>query len=299
MPLGLNRLKRESLAGKIIKWMATFPLFLTVFMLFGLVSRSRGLVLSRSLTETLLSTTWAPLKGNFGLWPFIMGTVWVTAIAIVLAAPLSLLVAIFLSEYAPAKWREAAKPMIDLLAGLPSVIYGVWGVLVIVPFVGRVIAPAFKSTSTGYSVLAGGIVLAIMIFPTIVHVILEVFRAIPAAMREASLSLGATRWETVKYVLLRKGASGILAAYVLGVSRALGETMAVLMVVGNVAKVPRSLFSGGYPLPALIANNYGEMMSIPLYDSALMLAAAILFCLVLGFNVLARFILVRMERRVG
>lgn len=299
MALGLNRWQRESIAGKIIKLMATFPLFLTVFMLFGLVFRSRRLILSRPLAEILFSTAWAPLRGNFGLWPFIMGTIWVTAIAIFLAAPLSLLVAIYLSEYAPVKWREAAKPIIDLLAGLPSVIYGVWGVLVIVPFVGRVVAPALKSASNGYSVLAGGIVLAIMIFPTIVHVIVEVFRAIPAGMREASLSLGATKWETVKYVLLRQGAPGILAAHVLGVSRALGETMAVLMVVGNVAKVPRSFFSGGYPLPALIANNYGEMMSIPLYDSALMLAAAILFCLVLGFNVMARLILVRMETRLG
>jgi phosphate transport system permease protein len=226
-----------------------------------------------------------------------MGTIWVTFLALIIAAPISLFVAIFLSEYAPRRIREIARPMIDLLAGLPSVIYGVWGVLLIVPFVGRYLAPLFGTYSSGYSILAGGLVLAVMILPTIIHVLLEIFRAIPQAMREASLSLGATKWETVKYVLLRQGASGILAAFVLGLSRALGETMAVLMVVGNVARVPRSLFDGGYPLPALIANNYGEMMSIPLYDSALMLAAAILLILVMIFNLIARLVLIRLERR--
>jgi phosphate transport system permease protein len=118
-------------------------------------------------------------------------------------------------------------------------------------------------------------------------------------MREASLSLGATRWETVRHVVLKKGLQGIIAAVVLGLSRALGETMAVLMVVGNIARVPRSVFDGGSTLPTLIANNYGEMMSVPLYDGALMLAAGVLLLVVLIFNVLARLILVRVERRMA
>jgi phosphate transport system permease protein len=136
-----------------------------------------------------------------------------------------------------------------------------------------------------------------MIFPTIIHVSLEVFASIPVALREASLSLGATRWETVHHVVLRKGAQGILAASILGLSRAFGETMAVLMVVGNVPVVPKSLFAPGYPLPALIANNYGEMMSIPLYDSALMLAALVLLIVVLAASVFGRWILIRAEKR--
>jgi phosphate transport system permease protein len=118
-------------------------------------------------------------------------------------------------------------------------------------------------------------------------------------MREASLSLGATKWETVRHVVLKKGLQGIIAAIVLGLSRAFGETMAVLMVVGNIPRLPRSIFDGGYPLPALIANNYGEMMSVPLYDAALMLAAGVLLLVVLFFNVLARLILVRVERRAA
>jgi phosphate transport system permease protein len=228
-----------------------------------------------------------------------MGTFWVTLASLVLAVPVSLLSAIYLSEYAPSRLREIAKPAVDLLAGLPSVIYGVWGMLLVVPLVGRYLAPVFGRESSGYTVLAGGIVLAIMIFPTIISVALEVFGSIPYGMREASLSLGATKWETVKHVVLKKGAQGVMAAVVLGLSRALGETMAVLMVVGNIPRVPKSLLDGGYPLPALIANNYGEMMSVPLYDSALMLAAGVLLLIVLIFNVLARVFLVRVERRAA
>ena len=139
-----------------------------------------------------------------------------------------------------------------------------------------------------------------MIFPTIIAVSLEVFGSIPYRMREASLSLGATKWETVKHVVLKKGAPGIIAAVVLGMSRAFGETMAVLMVVGNIPRVPQSLSSTeAIRCPALIANNYGEMMSVPLYDAALMLAAGVLLLIVLFFNVLARVILVRVERRAA
>jgi phosphate transport system permease protein len=209
--------------------------------------------------------------------------------------PVSLLTAVYLSEYAPRRVREVTKPVVDLLSGIPSVVFGVWGVLMVVPFVSK-IAPLFGAYSSGYSVLAGAIVLAIMVFPTIIHVSLEVFASVPRALRDASLALGATKWETVKRVVLRKGLSGIIAAVILGLSRAFGETMAVLMVVGNVPRVPHSLFDSAYPLPALIANNYGEMMSVPLYDGALMLAALVLLLIVLIFNFVARAVLVRVER---
>jgi len=271
---------------------------LIVFLIFlALVGKSRTILGLKSFTGLLFGSGWHPLKGEFGFWPFISGTLWVTLAAMVLAVPISLLTAIYLSEYAPRSVRELAKPMIDLLAGIPSVVYGVWGVLIIVPFVGNVLAPAFGVTSSGYSVLAAGIVLAVMVFPTIIHVSLEVFASVPHALREASLALGATTWETVKHVVLRKGIQGIIAAVVLGLSRAFGETMAVLMVVGNVARSPRSIFDPGATLPSLLANNYGEMMSIPLYDSALMLAALVLFAVVLVFNIAARIFLVRIERR--
>ena len=280
----------------VLTWV---PAFLVLLILVGLFLRSRPILAEKPFFSLLMSSSWSPLRGDFGLLPFLMGTLWVTFIALALAVPVSLLTAVYLSEYAPRLVREFTKPIIDLLAGLPSVIYGVWGVLLVVPLVGRVIAPVFGVQSSGYSVLAGGIVLAIMIFPTIISVSLEVFSSIPNEMREASLSLGATKWETVRYVVLKKGLQGIIAAVVLGLSRAFGETMAVLMVVGNIARVPRSVFDAGYPLPALIANNYGEMMSVPFYDAALMLAAAVLLLVVLIFNVLARLILVRVNRRAA
>jgi phosphate transport system permease protein len=277
--------------------LTTVPGFLVFLMLFGLLQKSRAILAVKSFSQMLFSSSWHPLRGEFGFFPFLMGTLWVTLAAMVIAVPISLLTAVYLSEYAPKFVRELAKPMVDLLAGIPSVVYGVWGVLLVVPFVGKTLAPLFGTYSSGYCVLSGGVVLAIMIFPTIIHVSLEVFSSVPNALRETSLSLGATQWETVKHVVLRKGLQGIIAAIVLGLSRAFGETMAVLMVVGNVPKLPHSVFDSAYPLPALIANNYGEMMSIPLYDSALMLAALVLLLVVLVFNLAARFILVKAERK--
>jgi phosphate transport system permease protein len=291
------RLIKDHLARKFMFLLTALPGLLVFMMLLGLFQKSRPILAVKSFTSLLFSSSWHPLRGDFGFFPFIMGTLWVTFVALIIALPISLLTAIYLSEYAPRVVREWTKPIIDLLAGIPSVVFGVWGILMVVPLVGRRIAPLFGTYSSGYCILSGGIVLAIMVFPTIIHVSLEVFSSIPYPLREASLSLGATRWQTVKHVVLRKGSQGIIAAGVLGLSRAFGETMAVLMVVGNLPIVPKSVFAAGYPLPALIANNYGEMMSIPLYDSALMLAALVLLLVVLFFNILARIILVRAEKR--
>lgn len=265
----------------------------------GLYQRSLPLLHGSTWRQLLTSDTWKPLKGLFGFYPFIMGTLWVTGIAIVIALPLCLLVALYLTEYAPARIRNILNPLVNLLSGIPPVIFGVWGVLFIIPFIQKFIAPSFVDYSTGYSVLAGGIVLAVMIFPLIVSIVGEVFRTIPQDLRDASLSLGATKWETAKKVILRKALPGIIAAVVLAVSRAFGETIAVLMVCGNNAVVPHSVFDPGYPLPALIANNYGEMMSIPLYDSALMFAALLLFIIILLFNIISRVILSRLESRLA
>jgi phosphate transport system permease protein len=273
----------------------------------ALTVRAWPILVAEPHSELLLSTDWHPLRGAFGFYPFIMGTLWVTAAAMILAVPPSLLTAIFLAEYAPARFRAVAKPLIDLLAGIPSVVYGVWGMLTVVPFIQKTVAPAVQRTlgavplfqsdnPTGYGVLAGGVVLAVMVFPSIIAVAEEVIRAVPQGLREASLALGATRWQTVRTVVMRRAWPGVMAAVVLGLSRALGETMAVLMVVGNVVQLPRSIFDAAYPLTALIANNYGEMMSIPLYDAALLAAALILLLIVLAFNVASRLVLARVSR---
>ena len=273
----------------------------------ALCLRARPILEVQTLSELLLSREWHPLRGLFGFYPFIMGTFWVTAVGMVIAIPPSLLTAIYLAEYAHPKTHALITPFIDLLAGIPSVVYGVWGMLTIVPFIEKTIAPAMKSrlgvlplfrseNPTGYGVLAGGVVLAVMVFPIIIAVAEDVISAVPQGLREASLALGATRWHTVRHVVLRRAGPGVLAAVVLGFSRAFGETMAVLMVVGNVAQVPRSIFDAAYPLTALIANNYGEMMSIPRYDAALLGAALILLLIVLIFSLGSRLILVRMVK---
>jgi len=292
----MNRRIKDLLASRLMLTATIFSSLIVFLIAFVLFQKGSLILTTKPLSELLFSSSWYPWRGQFGFYPFIAGTFWVTALAMILAIPVCLLSAIYLAEYASKSVREVIKPLVDLLAGIPSVVYGLWGVLAIVPLIRDYLAPLAGAATTGYSVLAGGMVLAIMVFPIIISVSEEVFRAVPYEVREASLALGATRWQTVKHVVIRKALPGVVAAVILGFSRAFGETMAVLMVVGNAPKAPSSVFDPAYPLPALIANSYGEMMSIPLYDSALLLAALILLLVVFSFSVVARVILMRIER---
>jgi phosphate transport system permease protein len=291
----LDRKKKDFCASKLMLIATVFSS--SIVFLIGFVLFQKGsLILTTQPINELFSSSWYPMRGQFGFYSFLAGTLWVTGLAMLLSIPVSLFCALYLAEYASKTVRAVLKPLVDLLAGIPSIIYGIWGVLVLVPLVRDYIAPLVNATTTGYSILAGGIVLAIMVFPIIISVSEEVLRSVPYEIREASLALGATKWQTVKHVVIQKGFPGLVAAIILGFSRAFGETMAVLMVVGNVARVPSSVFDPGYPLPALIANSYGEMMSIPLYDSALLLAAFILLLVVFFFNVIARAIIKKIEK---
>jgi phosphate transport system permease protein len=261
----------------------------------GLAIKSIPLFESTNIISLLTQKVWAPMKGSFGFLPFIMGTISVTLIALIIAIPLCILTAVYLTEYATASLKNMMLPLVNTLAAIPPVLYGVWGVLFVVPAIQQYIAPIFGINTSGYSVLAGGIVLAVMIFPIMISIMVEVLQTIPYEVKSASLSLGATKWETIQHVVLIKAKPGIIAATVLAISRAFGETIAVLMVCGNVPKIPTSIFDAGYPIPALIANNFGEMMSIPLYDSALMFAALLLFVIILVFNLISRLILNKLE----
>lgn len=285
----------DSLSSKWMLVCLSFFLLMPLAIGAGLVIKSSGLLSEHTLSSLILSSDWSPSDDQYGFWPFIVSSLWVTIIALVISMPLCLLAAIYLTQFSPSWVLKIMRPVIDILAGIPSVVYGVWGVLIIVPLVGDKVAPFFDNESLGYSILAGALVLSVMSVPYILNMLLEVFRQVPVELGEASLSLGATKWETIKHVFIRKGATGILSAYGLGFSKALGETIAVMMVVGNVVQVPESVFDAGYPLPALVANNYGEMMSIPSYESALMFGSLLLFVIILTINIFFRYIIYKSE----
>ena len=290
------RIAKEKTVGGIMFILTAASLLLVVAMGIGLYFKSAPIFEEHSLWELLSASEWKPFRNQFGFFPFIMGTVWVTASALLFALPLSLLTALFLTEYSRSWVKRWVYPALDILAALPSVIYGVWGTLLIVPWISERFAPRFVEYSSGYTVLASSIVLSVMILPLLVSLFVEIFSTVPQELRDASQALGATRWQTSKKVIIRRSLPGIFAAVVLAVSRALGETIAVLMVCGNLPQAPHSLFDACYPIPALIANNYGEMLSLPLYEAALMFAAAILFVVVLLFNLLSRIILYRIKK---
>lgn len=292
-----RRIVKDKMAQGLMCLLTILSILFVLVMAVGLYLKSAPVLEGRSFVSLITSSEWKPMKGEFGFLPFIVGSLWVTFLAILIAFPISLLTAIYLTEYARPKVRKLVFPALDILAALPSVIYGVWGMLVIVPWISSRVAPHFMDFSSGYTVLAAGIVLGVMVLPLLVSLFIEVFSSVPVELREASLALGATRWQTAKKVVLRKTLAGMLAATVLAVSRAMGETIAVLMVCGCVIGIPKGVLEPCYPIPALIANNYGEMLSMPLYESALMFAALILFAVVLVFNLLSRIILYRIERK--
>jgi phosphate transport system permease protein len=295
-------------ARRAFALLAGVPVLLVVVLIAALLVRAWPVVGSKALPATVLGTTWRPESGLFGFWPFLAGTAWVTVVAMLLAVAPCLLVALYLSEYAHSAARIVSKPVLDLLAAIPPVVYGVWGLLAIVPLVQTTLAPLSNrwlgsipvfavNQPTGFSVLAGAIVLAVMVSPFMISVVYEILGTVPDELRHASLAVGATRWQTIRRVIIPSVLPGLIAAVVLGASRALGETIAVLMVVGNVVRVPTSIFDAAYPLPALIANNYGDMMSVPLYDAALLGGALVLLIVILGFNVVSTLVLQRLLGR--
>jgi len=244
----------------------------------------------------LTSQEWDIANVKFGALPYIFGTVLTSTIALVLALPIGLAVALVTSENFLPPWvRSPIAFLVELIAAIPSVIVGLWGIYLLVPFLQPIQLwlythfkqiPLFSTQPFGSGMLAAGVILAIMILPTIAAISREVLLAIPSDLRSASMSLGATRWETIFGVILPASVSGILGAAMLGLGRALGETMAVTMVIGNSAQISPSLFNVGYTIPALLANEFGEALD-ELHIGALMYLALILFVLTLAINVVA------------
>jgi phosphate transport system permease protein len=253
----------------------------------------------------LTRSVWDPVQGQFGALPLIFGTLYSSLVALTISVPLALGVSIFLTEFAPRWMRTPVGTMVELLAGVPSVIYGLWGMYVLIPLLRDVLWPVFrpalswlpffKGAFYGPSVLAGGTILAIMCLPYIAAVSREVLLAVPASQREAALALGATRWEAVWSVILPYGRAGIFGAIVLGLGRALGETMAVTMLIGNRHEISLSLTQPGYTIAAAIANEFAEAAS-SMHLSALVAVGLVLFVITMLVNACARWLIWRVAR---
>ncbi len=250
----------------------------------------------------LVTSTWNPVSGRFGALPFVYGTLVSSGIALMLAVPLGLGVAIFLSELAPRWLRVPVGFLVELLAAIPSVVYGLWGIFVLIPWVRTSLTPPlqaalgflplFQGPPLGLGMLTAGLILAIMVVPFIVAVSTEVMRAVPQAQREAALSLGATQWETTRTAVIPYARSGIMGATFLALARALGETMAVTMVIGNVPQIKASVLAPAYTISAVIANEFAEATE-NLYLAALILVGLVLFVVTMGVNVVARLLVSR------
>lgn len=297
MSLLSKRLFKDRAVKQIMLLFTILSLLIVVAMGVGLYYKSEPILSTNSVWHLLTSSEWSPLSGEFGFWSFILSSIYVTVISVLIALPISLLTALFLTENSKPWVKKIIFPVLDILAGIPSVVYGLWGTIIIVPWIADSLAPHFVEYSSGYTLLAGGIVLSVMIIPLMVSLFVEIFSTISNDLKDASKALGATRWQTSRLVVIRKASPGIIASVVLAISKAFGETLAVLMVCGNMVTIPESVFDSAYPLPALIANNYGEMLSLPMYESALMFAALIMFVIILLFNAISRTVLQNIEKK--
>lgn len=276
--------------------MAMTVLGLMIWMGWQMFAASR-LSIEKFGLSFLTNTIWDPVKEEFGALPFIFGTLMTSLIALLLACPVGIGTAIFLNEIAPAKVRVAVSFLVELLAAIPSVVYGLWGIFVLAPWLRKAVEPwlakwfgylpLFQGPPLGLGMLAGGLILAVMILPTVAAISREVMAAVPSTHREAALALGATQWEMIRMAVLTYSKSGILGAVMLGLGRALGETMAVTMVIGNRPEILPSLFAPAYSMASVIANEFTEATS-NLYLSALVEIALILFAITLILNTLAR-----------
>jgi len=266
--------------------------------------RASGLARAAFGWRFLLGREWDPVAGEFGALPFVFGTAVSSALAVLIAAPLGVLTGIYLAELAPPRWRRTLSFTVELLAAVPSVVYGLWGMYVFAPWLRRWVQaplaetlgfiPLFRGPAYGIGMLTGGLILAIMILPTIAAISREVIAAVPVSQREALLALGATPWEVITRVVLPFGRSGIAGGIVLGLGRALGETMAVTMVIGNAPRISASLFSPASTMASVIANEFAEATT-EIYVSALMEIGLLLLGVSLLVNILARLLV----RRLG
>jgi phosphate ABC transporter permease protein PstC len=297
----LERSPAARLPDRVLKWGLTILSFLILVLLvyfFGkLTSESTQVFSQQGLFSYLFSNDWNPAQSHFGAFPLVFGSIVTSAIALVIGVPVAVGVAIFIVELCPRRLRTPMTILVELLAAVPSVVYGLWGVFFLIPKL-RPAMQWFANTFSflpwvggnvaGPSYFIAGLILAIMILPIVSAISREVVATVPNDHKEAALALGATRWEMIRTAVLPYSRSGITGATMLGLGRALGETIAVVLVIGNANTIGKQIFDQGYSLAAVIANEFGEAASTPVYKSALFAAGLVLFVVTLIINALAR-----------
>jgi len=300
----LGRDRSDSIYRQVLTGLAlALPLLIVIIL--GVLFTNAWPAVKRFGASFLVTSTWDPVSEVYGAAPMIFGTLASSLLALLIAVPLALSVAIFLTELAPRWLRQPVAFLVELLAAIPSVVYGMWGIFVLIPFLRSYVVPPLKAVFGwtpflqgvfyGNSLLAGGVILAIMIVPYIAAVSREVLLAVPTSQREAALAMGATRWEAVRSAVLPYGRAGLIGAIILGLGRALGETMAVTMVIGNRHDISVSLLQPAYTMAAAIANEFSEATTAT-YQSALMEVGLILFVLTVAVNAIARILIWRVAR---
>jgi phosphate transport system permease protein len=304
--LSAGRLVTRRPADTLFRFATAACASIVLILLAGMLIRttwSAWPAFSHSGIGIITSNTWNPNLSQFGGLSFIYGTLVTSVIALVLAVPVSVLIALFLTEIAPARIATPLGYLVDLLAAVPSVVYGLWGVFVLVPFVTHIwtwlsnnlsFIPLFSQFASGRDFATAGVILALMIVPIISAVCREVFRTVPADERESALALGATRWEMIRLAVLPRSRPGVVAAVMLGFGRAVGETIAVAYLIGGVPnKITPHLFEQGSTIAANIALQFNEAASLPLFKAALIALGVVLFGITLIINIGARLIIRR------
>ena len=302
----VRRLRGGDRAAHLLTLVFAATILLITTMIFYELYVNSALARSKFGWAFLWTSTWDPVFEEFGALPFVFGTVVTSALALMIAVPVGVGAAIFLSELAPHRLSDPMTFLIELLAAVPSVIYGLLGIFILVPIMRTVVQPFLKTTLGflplfqgplyGVGLLTGSVILAIMVVPFIISVSREVLLAVPAQQRQAALALGATRWEATMQVVLPHARKGVVGSIFLALARALGETMAVTMVIGNDPRITSSLFAPGYSIAAVIANEFTEATG-DLYVHALIELGLVLFLLTIIINGVARLLILATTRR--
>lgn len=292
-----RRLLTERASSVWLTGAGYFAIALFGLIVLTLVSQSLPLLAEYPVVQLLTSSNWDPARNEFGFLPAIVGTIYVTTLSMLMGTPIAILAAIYIAEFAEGRTKTLVSSFIDVLAAIPSVIFGLVALIVVVPFVGNYLAPAVGSSASGLGVFTVSLVMAIVVTPFIISLSVESLEALPDELRETSLGVGATKWETIRIVLLRAAGPGIFSAVLLGFGRVFGATIVPAMLIGGQTQIPDSPFATGQTLPTLIVNDFGELMSIPVAQSALIFVGLTLVVVVWLFNFGAMALRKRLQQR--